>query len=171
MPHQTTIKLAFLSALLAASGACTKEVAGPSKVASAETTNPRTVKTGAGLDFAARMQTPLAAGSPHSVTLVISHAYAGQNLTLTADANPEVQLGAKSTVIALAKGKDATWTIPFTATKDGLYYINIIGKVAGSDGTAEARAYAVRLEVGEQIKSLKPTPKEIILPAEEKISG
>lgn len=170
MYYQTAGKLVFLSALLISTTACTRQTATPNESVAAKTVSVRTVKTGAALNFSHRMQSPLVANTSQSVTLIVSHDYAGQPLSLTATSDAAVQLATKTAAMTLIKGRSATWTIPFTVTADGLYYINIIGTVRGADGNAEARAYAIRLPVGNQVEIKKPTPKEILLPAEEKIS-
>jgi hypothetical protein len=170
MRNQTIAKLALLSAVLVSAGACTKQVAGPSDIAAAETGQPRTVKVGAGLEFSHRMQGSVKENSSNSVTLKISHNYSGENLSLTATSEDTLRLASKSTSIALVKGQNVTWTIPFTTTGNGLYYINIMGTVTDASGNSQFRAYAVRVEVGDQVQTKKPTPKEIVLPAEEKIS-
>ncbi|MFM9853806.1 MAG: hypothetical protein ACKVOJ_13530 [Sphingomonadaceae bacterium] len=168
-----TIKIALLSALLVTVGACAKETASAAKTSATTGTKAaqnRTVKEGAALDFSFRMQTPVRANAPHSVTIDIEHGYAGQSLSLAANADGAVQLGTTATTISLTKGRAASWTIPFTATADGTYYINVIGQVVGPDGVMLGRAYAVRVEVGNQIAKPKLTPKEVVLPAQEKIN-
>ncbi len=171
MFFQTTAKLALLSAVILSTGACTKEIAGPSDTAVSKSSQISTVKVGAALDFSHRMQASVKENSSNSVTLNISHSYSGENLLLTASSDDALKLAAKSTSMSLAKGKNATWTIPFTTTTNGLYYINIMGTVKGADGNSQFRAYAVRVEVGDQSGVKKPASKEVILPAEEKISG
>jgi hypothetical protein len=170
MLYQTTAKLVFLAALLTSAGACSKTNGGSLSAGESQTVKPRTVKSGAALEFSHRMQTPIRANASHSVTIIMSHSYAGQSAVITASADSSLKLAAKEIIMPLVKGQKATWTIPFTASVDGLYYINIIAKVTGADGNMQARAYAVRVEVGQQVQSKKPTPREIILPAEEKIS-
>ena len=170
MRYQTIATLALVSGLMIGTTACSKQIAGSANTGVSESAHARTVKTGAGLDFSYAMQKPVKANTRHSVTLTIDHSYGGQNLSLTASADAAVQLATKSVSLPLAAGRNATWTIPFTATADGVYYINILGSVIGANGNSEARAYAVRVEVGDQSKNQKPAVKEVILPAEEKIS-
>jgi hypothetical protein len=171
MFFQTTARLTLLSAALLSTGACTKKIAGPSDTIASEASQPSTVKTGAALDFSHRMQASIKENSSNSVTLNIAHSYSGENLLLTASSDDGLKLAAKSTNMSLAKGQNATWTIPFTTTTNGLYYINIMGTVKGADGNTQFRAYAVRVEVGDQSGVKKPASKEVILPAQEKISG
>lgn len=170
MYYQTAGTLALLSAMMISTIACTKQIATKTESIAAETVGPRTVKTGAALNFSHRMQSPIVANTSQSVTLTVSHDYAGQPLSLTATSDAAVQLGAKTAAMTLTKGRSATWTIPFTVTADGVYYINIIGTVKRADGNVEARAYAIRVQVGNQVEIKKPAPSEILLPAEENIS-
>jgi hypothetical protein len=170
MHIQTIAKLTLLSAMLASTAGCTKQDLASADANAANGANQRTVKTGAGLDFSVKMQKAIAANGQYSATLSVSHDYAGKNLTLSATADDALRLGSKSATLPMTKGRNATWTIPFTTTTDGVYYINIIGTVAGSNGKSEARAYAIRVEVGDQSKNKKPAVDEMILPAEETIS-
>jgi hypothetical protein len=167
MHYRNLAKLTLLSVVLLGASACNKQ---STKVSNAGAVNPRTVKTGAALDFTHRMAGPISPNSNGTVTLEIAHDYSGETLALSATADSAIRLGAKSTNIALVKDRAATWTIPFTTTANGAYYINVMGTVKDSGGQAQFRAYAVRVEVGEQTKSNKPAPKEVILPADEKIS-
>ena len=168
--YQTTAKLVFFAALLASTGACSKSSGESFGATASQAATPRTVKSGAALEFSHRMQTPIRANASNSVTIIMSHSYAGQSAVITASADNSLKLAAKEIIMPLVKGQKAMWTIPFTASADGLYYINIIAKVTGADGNMQARAYAIRVEVGQQVQNKKPTPREIILPADEKIS-
>jgi hypothetical protein len=170
MHYKTTAKLTFLVALLAGTGACTKKDGGIPEAAASHSVTRQTVKAGAALEFSHRMQASIKANTSNSVTVNMSHGYAGQSVTLTANADKSLKLATSEKTIPLVKGQTATWTIPFSTSADGLYYINIIGIVKEADGTSQARAYSVRVEVGDQIKNNKPIPKEVIMPAEEKIS-
>ena len=170
MQYQTTARLAFLAALLASAGACANNSGGAIDAVASKTVTPRTVKAGAAIEFSHKMQASLKANTSNSVTVIMSHDYAGQNVVLSANADDALKLGVTATTIPLVKGQIATWTIPFTTSANGLYYINVIGRVKGADGNTQARAYSIRVEVGQQIQSKKPTPKEVTLPAEEKIS-
>lgn len=168
----TIIGTAILSVMLVTVGACANAtaIAAPKNpTTGSKATDRRTVKEGAALNFSSQMQTPVRANAPHSVRITIAHGYAGETLSLTANADDAVRLGTTATTIVLTKGRVAAWTIPFTATADGAYYINIIGKVVGRDRNTLGRTYAVRVEVGNQVPKSKIVPKEVILPAQEKI--
>ncbi len=171
MSYENTARVLFLSTLLISTVSCAQQAAAPSEVAATEPVTPRTVKTGAALSYSYQMQTPIVANRAHNVSLIITHDYAGQTLSLTANSDPLVRLSAKSIAMPLIKGKVAVWTLPFTATADGVFYIEFVGTVKSEDGNTQARAYAVRVKVGDAVEIKKPAPKEIILPAEEKISG
>lgn len=177
MFNRPMMKLALVALSLSGMSGCAQQ---PSGSANAKTGDAKTSmaaknhtpvpKYGAALRYDYKMQKPVRANSNHSVTIVVDHDYAGQNLALTASADDGIAIATNRTSLPLVKGRKATWTIPFTTNADGLYYINVIGSVPGFDGSVETRAYSVRVEVGNQPKQNKPVVKEVILPAEETIS-
>lgn len=178
MKNRTTLPLLAVLSICAA-GCSTEGSNAASSVAaveSAEQTKPNgnapstnTVKSGAGLRFFHQMERPVAANSAHSVTLSIGHDYPGQNLALTASADDGLSLAADRNVAALVQGRNAQWTIPFTARANGVYYINVIGTVAVPGRASESRVYAVRVEVGPQNQAQKPRLEEVVLTADEKV--
>lgn len=179
MYHKTMISPLLLVVLLISTNGCMNENSGVAKIAKGDASHgstatgktiKETVKSGAALEFSYRMQKPVTANVAHSVTILVDHDYVGQSLTLTASADAAVRLSSASATARLSKDRQVSWTIPFTATADGLYYINVFGTVTDANGATQSRAYAVRVEVGDQSGQKKPPPAEIILPANEKIS-
>ena len=130
----------------------------------------RTVKTGAALQFTHDMPSaPLRANGSYNVKVNVAHNYSGQTLILEATADSGLNIASKSTSIQLIPGSTASWNIPFTTGTDGLYYIDMVGTVIDANGSKQARAYSVRVEVGDQSAQKKQSVDEVILPAEEEI--
>ncbi|MFC4292919.1 hypothetical protein ACFOWX_10895 [Sphingorhabdus arenilitoris] len=179
MTHKYVIGLSLLVAAVTTSGCTENKVAALQDGAAADASKAaehggkehRTVKVGAGLSFTHDMPTgTLQPGGSYSTTVKIVHGYTGGTLSLTANADDGLTLGARQTAMQLAKGSAASWTIPFKTSANGVYYINMVGTVTKADGASEARAYSIRVEVGDQSRQQKPALKEVILPAEEQIS-
>ena len=177
---KAAIKLMLSTAILAGASACSGRNANPPVAAApdgiqaknlSEPSGQRTVKTGAGLRYSYRMATPVAPNASHSVTIDIAHSYSGGTLSLTATADDGIKLATARANMQLSRGNKISWTIPFTTSGNGLYYINMIGTVSAADGSVQSRAYSVRVEVGDQSASQKPAVKEVILPAQEDISS
>ncbi|NJM51810.1 MAG: hypothetical protein HC843_13870 [Sphingomonadales bacterium] len=175
MRNKMMVGLPLLAAGMIALGGCTagqsdagEALAG--KEPSHSDKRHQTVKVGAALTFTHIMPTGrLQPGGNYSAALTIKHGYSGGTLSLSANADEGIILGVRQSAVQLTKSGAVNWNIPFKTNANGVYYINIIGTVTKADGSTEARAYSIPVEVGDQSGQKKPALKEVILPAEEEI--
>jgi hypothetical protein len=171
MLNRPVIKLTLIALIFSGVSGCGQQANESAHAKSTRIKNHAPIpKYGAALRYDYQMEKPVQANASHSVTIVVDHDYAGGNLSLTANAEDGIDLSVKSASMPLIKGRKSTWTIPFTTKADGLYYINVLGSVTELDGRIQARAYSVRVDVGNPSVQQKPAVKEVILPAEETIS-
>ncbi len=184
MQYRAKPMVVLAAALLLGVGGCTNEGSGgPDQTARATSAAAkswdgdhraqnnvyRTVKSGSGLRFFHRMEQPVRANSNHQVTISVGHDYPGQNLSLIANADDGLNLAVNRASLPMVSGRNADWTISFSAAADGVYYINVTGAVTRPDGRQDTAVFSVRVEVGEQKTKPKAAVDAVILSADEKI--
>lgn len=110
-----------------------------------------TIKPGASVSFSNQLVTPVAAGENGSVTLTVNEGYPSGTLLLEASGGGGLDVfGAGVTARKdMATGTSHSWRVDFEAAADGVYYMNVMATTAPDGGSAENRAYAVRIEVGD----------------------
>lgn len=184
---KTSVPPIFLltaSALAACAGGDRNEVAVGGSAASPETptqaTAPKTVKTGAAIEFSHKLDAAsLQSGGQGRATLIVREAYQEGLLTIAFSATPGVELHASSRAATIAlDGADAHEVeIGFTLLAEGANYIDVVAMIDGAGG----RTYSIPLRApgagpSEKLKlpvesAAAPSDATIVMPAVETIEN
>ncbi len=157
MPNLTHIFPIPLVSLSLLATACTKahaplaDTASPTYKPQFASQHVQTVKPGAAVSITGTQSAPILAGQTGQVELEIIENYAAGILTLEAVGDDAVDVfGAERTLrLDMASDTHHSWTVPFRAETDGIYYISIQATAAPEDGPVMTRAFAVKVEVGD----------------------
>jgi hypothetical protein len=109
-----------------------------------------TIKPGAALQFSAKIDGELRAGSYSDVEITITPGYDAGMLTAEATGTEGLDVLVSSDQLShdMAEGA-AVWRVSVRPSDDGLYYLNIMARVSGlTSGEPAARTFAFAIDPG-----------------------
>ncbi len=144
----------------------------PAAVADKTTPEPviATIKPGAGVTFSHKLRAPVQAGESGVVDLTIEEAYATGILKLETSGTDGLNVFGSSVSAreSMADRQTHSWSLNYQAEADGVYYLNVLATVESDNQPGSARAYAIRIEVGDISKA---APDDKVTPPTQLPSG
>lgn len=110
-----------------------------------------TIKPGASVSFRHETSGPVPVDGTGYVTITVNEGYPYGTLELAATANSGLEVigpGAQHSV-NMADGTTHVWRVDYQGLTDGVHYLNVTASANLSAEAGEARAYSVRIEVGD----------------------
>lgn len=150
LPKPLMLSLTSGAVILASCSGVTAPPASDVQAKSTSVDTIATIKPGAALEFSAKVDGELRAGSYSDVEIIITPGYDTGMLTAEATGTEGLDVLASSGQLShdMATGA-AVWRVAVRPSNDGLHYLNIMARVSGlTSGEPAARTFAFAIDPG-----------------------